>query len=100
MTVSAGHGTLTSGTQTGSSITFTDTASNVTADLANLSYTPNANYHGTDAITVTVVDATDAQLTASSSVGVTVTPVTAPAMSAPVPLRQPRDHRYRCLAWE
>ncbi len=34
VTVAAAHGTLTAGTQTGSTITFTDTASNVTADLS------------------------------------------------------------------
>ena len=96
VTLSAGNGEFTGGLKT---ITLpTESASQAQADLANLSYTPNANYHGTDAITVTVVDATDAQLTASSSVGVTVTPVTAPAMSAPSSLRQPKDIGIWCLA--
>ncbi len=48
-------GHLTAGTQTGSTITFTDTASNVTADLAALKYTPTTSYHGTDSISVNVV---------------------------------------------
>ena len=83
VTVSAGHGTLTAGTQTGSSITFTDTASNVTADLASLSYTPTANYHGTDSMTVNVTETSFGKLTASSTVGVTITGDQAPTVTAP-----------------
>ena len=83
VTVSAAHGTLTAGTQTGSSITFTDTASNVTADLACLSYTPTANYHGTDSISVNVAETSFGKLTASSTVGVTITGDQAPTVSAP-----------------
>ena len=81
VTLSAGNGTFTGGLKT---ITLPmESASQAQADLANLVYTPNANYHGTDSITVTVVDAIDAQLSASSSVGVTVTPVTAPVIVVP-----------------
>ena len=83
VTVSAGHGTLTAGSQTGSSITFTDTPSVVTSDLANLTYTPNANYHGTDSISANVAETSFGKLTASSTVGVTITGDQAPTVSAP-----------------
>ena len=83
VTVSVAHGTLTAGSQTGSSITFTDTASNVTADLTSLSYTPTANYHGTDSITVNVAETSFGKLTASSAIGVTITGDQAPMVTVP-----------------
>ncbi len=83
VTVSAAHGTLTAGSQSGASITFTDTPANVTADLASLTYTPTAGYHGTDSISVNVAETASAHLTASSSIGVTVTGDQAPILTAP-----------------
>ena len=83
MTVAAAHGTLTAGTHTGSSITLTGSPSDVTSQLASLSYTPTANYHGTDSIAVNVTETAFGNLTAASVVGVTVTGDVAPVLAAP-----------------
>jgi len=83
VTVAAAHGTLTAGTQTGASITLTGSPTDVTAQLAALSYTPTTNYHGSDSISVNVVETVSNHLTAASVVGVTVTGDVAPVLASP-----------------
>ena len=83
VTVAAAHGTLTAGTQTGSSITLTGSPTDVTSQLAALSYTPTANYHGSDSISVNVTETVSNHLTAASVVSVNVTGDQAPVLIGP-----------------
>ena len=73
VTLTAGHGTLTVGTQTGLSITLTGLPADVTHELSGMIYTPSLNYYGPDSISGHVVETLTAQgLTADSNVSVTV----------------------------
>ena len=79
-TLTVGHGTLyvtsglgptVSGNGTGT-LTLSGTQAQINAALATLKYTGNANYNGTDSLTVTT---TDGSLTDTDTVGITVNPV-------------------------
>jgi len=74
VTLSVAHGKLVSGSSGPlASITLTGTLTQVNAALAALKYTPNANYFGSDTLTVT---ATDGSATAAQqTVAITVTAV-------------------------
>ena len=93
VTVAAAHGTLTAGTQTGSSITLTGSPTDVTSQLAALSYTPTANYHGSDSISVNVTETVSNHLTAASVVSVNVTGDQAPVLIGPSALSTEREAR-------
>ena len=54
VTLTVGHGVLTAGAESGSSITFTGLPAEVTTALSNLSYSPGHDYHGSDSISLTV----------------------------------------------
>ena len=66
LTLSVTHGTLTLGTTTGltfaagsngsASMTVTGTKEALNAALDNLGYTPTADYHGADELSITIVD--------------------------------------------
>ena len=55
----------------------------MTSQLAALSYTPTANYHGSDSISVNVTETVSNHLTAASVVAVNVTGDVAPVLSGP-----------------
>lgn len=55
-----------------SSLTLTGSASAINNAMAQLGYTPNANYHGPDTLGISASDGTD---TSTSSVSIEVTPV-------------------------
>ena len=89
VTVAAAHGSLTAGGQTGASITLTGSPADVTAELASLSYTPTANYHGSDSIAVNVTETAFGNLTAASVVHVDVTGDVAPVLASPSTISTP-----------
>jgi hypothetical protein len=76
VTLSVAHGTLTLGSTTGltgltgnggASLSFSGTIAQLNAALNGLTYTPTAQYHGADAIAVTVNDNTGVQPNTSST---------------------------------
>ncbi|MDB5519776.1 MAG: Fibronectin type domain protein, partial [Tardiphaga sp.] len=56
VTLTAHHGVLNDGVQSGASLTLTDTLANLNATLAHISYQGNLNFNGTDVIDLTVTD--------------------------------------------
>lgn len=56
--------------------------------MAQLTYTPDANYHGPDTLTIS---SSDGQATATDSVAITVTPVNDPPLAAPETNSGPED---------
>ncbi len=84
VTLTAAHGTLTAGSYNGTSITLTGSPTDVSSQLASLTYQASQNYVGSDSITVhTVETATGAKLYADSAIAVTVTADHAPVLAAP-----------------
>jgi hypothetical protein len=76
VTLSVAHGTLTLGSTTGltgltgnggPSLSFNGTIAQLNAALNGLTYTPTAQYHGADAVAVTINDNTGSQPTTLSS---------------------------------
>jgi trimeric autotransporter adhesin len=76
VTLSVAHGTLTLGSTTGltgltgnggASLSFSGTIAQLNAALNGLTYTPTAQYHGADAIAVTINDNTGVQPATSST---------------------------------
>ncbi|HEV3301994.1 MAG TPA: hypothetical protein VG055_20230, partial [Planctomycetaceae bacterium] len=92
LTLSASDGTLTlassnglsftNGTNGSSSFTVSGTVTNLNAALNGLVYQPTALYSGSDSLSVSVTDPGDT-LSASTSVALTVTALSAPAISVP-----------------
>jgi hypothetical protein len=92
LTLSASHGTLTlassnglsftSGTNGSSSFTVSGTLTNLNAALNGLVYQPTSLYSGSESLSVSVTDSGDT-LSASTSVALTVTALSAPAISVP-----------------
>ena len=92
LTLSASDGTLTlassnglsftNGTNGSSSFTVSGTVTNLNAALNGLVYQPTALYSGSDSLSVSVTDPGDT-LSASTSVSLTVTALSAPAISVP-----------------
>ena len=92
LTLSASQGTLalassnglsfTSGTNGSSSFTVSGTVTNLNAALNGLVYQPTSLYSGSDSLSVSVTDPGDT-LSASTSVALTVTALSPPAISAP-----------------
>jgi large repetitive protein len=92
LTLSASQGTLalassnglsfTSGTNGSSSFTVSGTVTNLNAALDGLVYQPTSLYSGSDSLSVSVTDPGDT-LSASTSVALTVTALSAPAISGP-----------------
>ena len=81
VTLSAGHGVFTNsvtGMTLGSTFTISGLPADLTTTLANLRYTPNADWNGTDSISVHVMQMTGTMPTANSNVGVNITPVNDP----------------------
>ncbi|WP_262880161.1 retention module-containing protein [Pseudomonas paralcaligenes] len=56
--------------------------------MAQLTYTPDANYHGPDTL---IISSSDGQATATDSVAITVTPVNDPPLAAPETNSGPED---------
>jgi hypothetical protein len=92
LTLSASQGTLalassnglsfTSGTNGSSTFTVSGTLTNLNAALNGLVYQPTSLYSGSDSLSVAVTDPGDT-LSASTSVALTVTALSAPAISVP-----------------
>jgi hypothetical protein len=92
LTLSASQGTLTlasanglsfaSGTNGSATFTVSGTVTDLNAALNGLVYQPTSGYSGSDSLSVSATDPGDA-LAASGSVALTVTPLSAAAMSAP-----------------
>jgi hypothetical protein len=92
LTLSVSQGTLTLASTTGlsftagangsSSFTVSGTVTNLDSALDGLVYQPTTLYSGADSLSVSVTDPGDT-LSASSSVALTVTALSAPAISAP-----------------
>ncbi|MEX0819790.1 MAG: SdrD B-like domain-containing protein, partial [Pirellulaceae bacterium] len=87
------NGTLNSAAplaQSGNSITLTGSIANVNAALATLTYTPSANFNGSDTLSVGVNDGNGG--TANGTVGITVTAVNDnPTLTTPGPQQFFRD---------
>jgi hypothetical protein len=77
--------TVTSGANGSASLTVTGSVANLNAALNGLVYEPAANYIGTDSLAVSIKDASDS-LSASASVNINVSGITAPAIKAPASL--------------
>ena len=76
VTLTAANGTVTAGGHSGSEITLTGSPTEVSAQLAKLSFTPNENYNGPATITVhTVETETSKPLGADGIISITVTAV-------------------------
>jgi hypothetical protein len=73
--LSVSHGTLTVGSQTGSSITLTGTEAQLDGELAHASYTAASGYFGSDTLSVTTTDTNDNQMTGVETTGITVNPL-------------------------
>jgi hypothetical protein len=92
LTMSVAHGTLTLGSTNGliftsgsnGSVSFTvkGTVTNLNAAIANVTYTPTANYAGSDTLAILVSDPSDGQ-SGSGSVAITVSPLP-PSITAPL----------------
>lgn len=91
LTLAVSHGTLTLGNTTGltltaggngsASLTVKGTVSNLNNAISGLTYTPTANYAGSDSISIIVSDPGDS-LSGSASVAITVSPLP-PSIAAP-----------------
>ncbi|MGL4315552.1 MAG: retention module-containing protein [Pseudomonas sp.] len=88
-TLTVGHGVLNAGlnllgvTLSGdgsASLTLTGSAGAINNALAQLTYTPDANYHGPDSLTLS---SSDGQVTTSNTLAITVTPVNDTPTDAP-----------------
>ncbi len=76
VTLTADHGTLTAGGLASSSITLTGSPSDVSSQLASLSFKPAADYNGPATIKIHTVETDTAKpLTADSTIAITVTAV-------------------------
>jgi subtilase family serine protease len=92
LTLSVTHGTLglasvtgltfTAGANHSASFTVTGTVTNLNAALSGLSYQPTLGYSGPDSLSILVNDPATT-LSASTSVALTVNPVTPPVITAP-----------------
>jgi hypothetical protein len=91
LTLSVSHGTLTLASTSGltftgsngtASFTVSGTVSNLDAALNGLVYTPTAGYTGSDSLSVSIADPGDS-LSASASVGLTVSAPSPPTITAP-----------------
>ena len=72
--LSVSDGTISVGGQTGASVTLTGTAATIDAELsAGVTYTPNANFQGSDALSLLTTDTADA-LSAIGSASIAVNP--------------------------
>jgi hypothetical protein len=92
LTLSVSHGTLTLATTSGltfatgsngsASFNVTGTVTNLNAALNGLTYQPTAGYTGSDSLAISLADSGDS-LSASDSVGLTVTAASPPTITAP-----------------
>src|SRR6516165_11056857 len=76
-TLSVTHGTLTVGSQSGSSVTIAGTAAQITSALGSASYIGASNFYGTDTLSMTTTDTADgnqASISATINVADTTTP--------------------------
>ena len=74
--------TITSGKNSTSGFTVTGTLTNLQNALSGLVYHPTTGYAGGDSLSVSLANSADGQ-SAATSVALTVTPATAPAITAP-----------------
>jgi T5SS/PEP-CTERM-associated repeat protein/autotransporter passenger strand-loop-strand repeat protein len=81
--LSVSDGTLMVGSQTGASVTLTGTAATIDAELsAGVTYTPNTDFSGSDALSLTTTDTADAQsVTGSAAITVNQFPAIASVAS-------------------
>jgi hypothetical protein len=90
LTIAVTHGTLALASTSGLTVTGNDTASvtlsgtvaGINSALSGLTYTPTSGYSGGDSLSLSLTDPGDG-LSASGSVGLTVTAATAPTITAP-----------------
>ncbi len=83
VTLTATNGTVTAGSESGPSITLEGTPSEVSAQLASLSFAPTANYNGPASITVHTVETGGDHLGADGIISITVAAVDdAPVLGA------------------
>src|SRR6516165_6892240 len=66
-TLSVTHGTLTVGSQSGSSVTIAGTAAQINTALTSASYTGSLNFYGTDTLSMTTTDTADGNHTSASA---------------------------------
>jgi hypothetical protein len=74
--------TFKSGKNGSSSFTIAATLANLNKALTGLTYTPTTGYSGSDTLAISLLDTTDGQ-SATSNVGITISPATAPTITAP-----------------
>ena len=93
VTLTAANGTLTAGGQSGSEIKLTGSPSEVSEQLAKLSFTPNENYNGPATIMVKTVETlTDKPLGADGIISITVDAVNdAPVLVFPKAVETSED---------
>ena len=82
LTLTVADGTLSLGTQTGLTVsgngttatplTLSGPLSDLNADLTSLVYTPNSNFHGSDTLSLTILDTTDGAEGTPATVSITV----------------------------
>jgi hypothetical protein len=92
LTLSVTNGTLTLGSTPGltfkvgkngtASFSIAATLANLNKAISGLTYTPTTGYSGPDTLSISISDSGDGQ-SGSTSVALTVTPATAPVLSAP-----------------
>jgi hypothetical protein len=93
LTLSVSHGvlnlasttglTLTAGANDSSFMTVIGTIANLNAALNGLSYTPTSGYSGSDSLSVSLFDSSDALSATPASVRITVNALTPPSVAAP-----------------
>ncbi len=74
--------TFKSGTNNSASFTVAGSLANLNKAITGLAYTPKTAYTGSDTLAISLLDTTDGQ-SAATSVAITVTPATAPVITAP-----------------
>jgi len=94
--LSVGNGTVTAGGMTGASITLSGSVSSVNSSLAALSYSPTADYSGSDSLSITTNDGgntgSGGAMEDTDSVNITINPINdAPVNSVPGDQVTPQD---------
>jgi large repetitive protein len=96
LTLAVGNGRLQLGTASENRLVLTGSLSELNTKLAQLSYQPDANYVGSDAMIITVNDqgntGAGGALSASKTIALTITPVNdAPVLSGPAAITVAED---------
>jgi len=74
-----GGATISSGSNASADLTLSGSESQINDALATLSYTPSANYNGSDALTIVSTDSAGTPLSDTDTVDITITAVDDPA---------------------